>query len=110
MKAGEGIDGAEHFLLLRYFPAHIAVAAHDEDAFVLEGFLALGAVDELRKGGVALHEEVGVEGDAEAGAELGDAVGFVLAAAVGKEDEGDAVGLEVLEGFAGAGEGLGAAD
>jgi hypothetical protein len=106
---GEPAEGRA-LLLLSYFSAHVAVAAHDEDAFVLQGFLALGAVDELREGRVALHEEVGVEGDAEAGAELGDALGFVLAAAVGEEEEGDVVRLEVVEGFAGAWEGLGAAE
>jgi hypothetical protein len=57
-----------------------------------------------------LHEEGGSEGDGEAVAELGDTVGFVLAAAVGEENEGDIVRLEVGEGTVGTGEGLRASE
>ena len=77
--------------------------ACDENACVFQRRLVLAAVHEVREGGVALHEEAGVQRDAEAVRELGDAVGFGFAAAVGEQEEGDAVGLEVLEGALGAG-------
>lgn len=43
-------------------------------------------------------------------AEFLDACGFAFPAAVGEEDEGDAVGLEVGEGAGGSGEGGRAAE
>ena len=59
---------------------------------------------------MALDQEACIEEDAETIAQLGDAGFFVFAAAVGQEDEGDFMGLEVGEGFTGSREGLGAAD
>ena len=59
---------------------------------------------------MALHEHVHVEGHVEVPAEIGYALRFALAPAVGEEDEGDAVGLEVAEGGCGAGERRGAAE
>lgn len=50
---------------------------------------------------MALHEHARVERDAEELAEITDALGLVLAAAIGEEDKGDAVGLEVGQGFGG---------
>jgi hypothetical protein len=54
-----------------------------------------------------LHEVLDCKGDAELLCEFYDAVGLVLAAAVGEEDEGDVVLVEELECFSGAGEVLG---
>ena len=59
---------------------------------------------------MALDQEAYVKVDAETIAQLGRAGFFVFAAAVGQEDEGDFVGLEVGEGFTGSREGLGTAD
>lgn len=59
---------------------------------------------------MALHKHFCVQGDLEAAAEFFDARGFGFSAAVGEEDEGDAVGAEVGEGVVGAGEGGAAAE
>jgi len=44
---------------------------------------------------VALHKHARVERDAKEAAEIADALRLVLAAAIGEENEWDAVGLEV---------------
>lgn len=62
------------------------------------------------EGRVALDEHACGEGDVELGAQVGDALVLVLAAAIGEQDEGDAVLLEVGERLVGAREGVGAAD
>lgn len=59
---------------------------------------------------MALHEHARVERDAEELAEITDALGLVLAAAIGEEDEGDAVGLEVGQSFGGVRQGSGGAE
>lgn len=59
---------------------------------------------------MALHKHACIEGDGEEVAEIADALGLVLAAAIGEEDEGDAVSLEVGEGFGGVGKGSGGAE
>jgi len=59
---------------------------------------------------VRLDELGSGEGDIESILQVGDAFGFGFAAAVGEEDEGDSLGLEVAEGFCGAGEGGGGAE
>lgn len=69
--------------------------------------MGLGPVHELLEGRVGLHEVLDCKGDAELLCEFYDAVGLVLAAAVGEEDEGDVVLVEELECFSGAGEVLG---
>ena len=48
---------------------------------------------------MALYEETCVQWHSKTLAELRDTVGFMLAAAVGEEDEGDVVRLEIAEGF-----------
>ena len=103
-------SGRANILLLRYFPAHIAISSHDKDTLILQGFLAIVAVDQLGKGCMALYKEVRVQWHIKALTELRDTIGFMLAAAVGEEDEGDVVGLEITEGFLSARERLGAAD
>ena len=65
---------------------------------------------EVGKGRVGLHDHRGVEWDGEFGGEFGDALGLMLTAAVGEEDEWDVVLLEVGEGFRGAGNGCGGAE
>ena len=57
-----------------------------------------------------MHEHVDVERDVEMSAEIGYALGFRLAAAVGEEDERDAVSLEVAEGGGSSGKRGGAAE
>ena len=59
---------------------------------------------------MALHKHVDVERDFQYITELIHTALFKLAPAIGKEDEGDAVGLEVGEGFSGARERFGAAE
>ena len=98
---------------LSYVPAFIAVATDDEDVFLFQrcGIRVGGwGVDELGEGRVALHEHACVERHVEEAAELVHALGFVFAAAIGEEDEGDVVGLEVGEGGVGAREGGGGAE
>lgn len=56
------------------------------------------------EGGVGLYDQGCVEVDVEFRGEVGDALCFAFAAAVGEEDEGDSFALQVLEGFGGAGE------
>ena len=53
------------------------------------------AIYKLRKGCMGLYEHGGIEGYFEELAELLYAFLFRLAAAIGEEDEGNAVGLEV---------------
>lgn len=55
---------------------------------------------------MALYKEARVQWHSETLAEFRHSVGFMLAAAIGEEDEGDIVGLEIAEGFLGAREGL----
>jgi len=57
-----------------------------------------------------LHKHAGRYRDIKFGRELCDAFGLVFAAAVGKEDEWDRLGLEVRESFMGAGKGVGGAE
>ena len=59
---------------------------------------------------MGLYEHGGVEGYFEELAELLYAFPFRLAAAIGEEDEGNVVGLEVGEGAVGAGEWFGGAE
>ena len=54
---------------------------------------------------MALHEHARVERDFEEATKIAHAFGLVLAAAIGEEDEGDMVALEVGEGFGSVGEG-----
>jgi hypothetical protein len=57
-----------------------------------------------------LHEHALVHGDLQLVGDFGDALFFGLAAAVGEEDEGYALFLEVGEGLAGGGDGGGGAE
>ena len=52
---------------------------------------------------MALNEHVGVERDAEAVTELQDSFRLMLAATIGKEDEGNAVRVEIGQSFLGPG-------
>lgn len=61
------------------------------------------------KRGVALNEHGRVERDLQLLAQLGHSFRFVFAAAIGEQDEGDALALEVREGLVGARERVGAA-
>ena len=81
-------------------PALVAVAAADEHG---AGFV----VRHVGEGRVGLHEHARGEGDVEFLAQLGDPLGFVFAAAVGEQDEGDSRALEEGEGVVGAGDGVG---
>ena len=107
---GDERAGRRAGLLFRNTAAAVAMPARDQHAGVPQRRLARGAVHQVRERRVALHEEARVEGDAEAVGQLRDAGGLGLAAAVGEQDEGDALRLEVLQGARGAGEGLGAAE
>ena len=58
---------------------------------------------------MALHEHADIERDFEALAELFHPLRFALAAAIGEQDEGYALLLEVRKCFVGARKGVGAA-
>lgn len=57
------------------------------------------------EGGVALHEVVRRDLNVELIGQVCATLGFALAAAVGKEDIGDSLGLEPVKGSGGAGDG-----
>jgi hypothetical protein len=59
---------------------------------------------------VRLHEHALVHGDLQLVGDFGDALFFGLAAAIGEEDEGYALFLEVGEGLAGGGDRRGGAE
>ncbi len=59
---------------------------------------------------MALHKHARVERDAKEAAEIADALRLVLAAAIGEENEWDAVGLEVGQCFGGVGQWSGRAE
>lgn len=85
-------DDALEAVFLGHALAFVVVAAADEDRLVVQ-------VRHGCKGRVRLHKHGCVEGDGQLGRELGDTVGFVFPTAIGEEDEGDASGLQQLEGF-----------
>ena len=66
--------------------------------------------DKLGEGCVALHEHAYVEGHFEAIADFLNSLRFGFTTAIREEDEGDTMLLEIAEGFAGAGKGIGAAE
>lgn len=57
-----------------------------------------------------MHEHADVEGDFETIADFLDSLRFGFTAAIREEDEGNAMLLEIGEGFAGARKGIGAAE
>ena len=59
---------------------------------------------------MALDEHAHVEGNFQAIADLLDSLHFGFTAAIREEDEGNMMLLEIGEGFAGAGKGIGAAE
>ena len=59
---------------------------------------------------MALYEHADVKGHFEAIADFLDSLRFGFTAAIREEDEGNAMLLEIAEGFAGAGKGTGAAE
>lgn len=98
---------------LGYATAFIPISSAYEDRFVLQGCFRpvslVDLVDEVGEGGVALDEHGWGYADGEETAEFRDSVVFMLAAAIGEEDEGDAEALEESEGFASARERAGGA-
>ena len=58
---------------------------------------------------MALYEHADVEGHLEIVADFLDSLRFAFTAAICEEDERNALFLEIAEGFAGAGKGIGAA-
>ena len=59
---------------------------------------------------MALYEHADVEGYFEMVAEFLDSLRLAFTAAIGEEDERNALFLEIAEGLAGAGKGVGAAE
>lgn len=68
------------------------------------------AIDQLSKGRVALNEHVCIQWNFETVTELGDALGLVLSAAIGKKYKRDAVALKMAESVLGSRESFGAAE
>ena len=94
----------EQTLLLGYFSDLVSFAPYDEDAFV---FIF---ADKLGERCMALYEHAHVEGHFETIADFLDSLRFGFTAAIREEDEGNALFLEIAEGFAGAGKGIRAAE
>lgn len=82
---------------LSNFPTLIPLPSHNKYAFILQVLCAV-AIRQLGKRCMRLHEYGCVEGQLEELAKLLHAFLFRLAAAIGKENEGDAMGLEIGEG------------
>ena len=59
---------------------------------------------------MALDEHAHIEGHFEVIANFLDSLRFGFTTAIGEEDEGNAMLLEIAKGFAGAGKGIGAAE
>ena len=96
-----------------YLTALIALSTNDQNCLVLQRCLIrIGrrSVHEFGEWSMALDEHVRVEGDIEQAAKIAHAFRFVLAAAIGEEDEGNMVALKVGEGWGGGGEWGGGAE
>ena len=59
---------------------------------------------------MALYEHADVQGHFEMVGDFLDSLSLALPAAIGEEDEGNALFLEIAEGFASTGKGIGAAE
>ena len=57
-----------------------------------------------------MYEHADVEGHFEMATDFLDSLRLAFTAAIGEEDEGNALFLEIAKGFAGAGKGIGAAE
>lgn len=73
---------------LSNYPAPVFVTTNNHDRFVLE-------MIHIGKRRMALDEHGRVERDVELAAQVGDALGFMLAAAIGEQDKRDALRLEI---------------
>ena len=93
---GNGGTGLTHSPLSN-FPTLFPLPSHNKYAFILQ-VLGTVAIRQLGKRCVRLHEHGCVEGHIEELAKLLHSFLFRLAAAIGEENEGDAMGLEIGEG------------
>ncbi len=84
-------------------PTILGVCPGDEDVLVLE---TLRSLDKLLEGCVRLDEVVWSQRHAKLVAQVGDALGFRLAAAIGQQDEGNVVRIKVTQRFGCAGDGF----
>lgn len=94
------MEGLTHSPLSN-FPTPLSLPSHNEYTFILVILLAM-AIYQFRKRRMRLYERGCIEGYFEELAQLLYTLPFRFPAAIGDEDEGDAVALEIREGAVGA--------
>lgn len=95
------VEGLTHSPLSN-LPTLVSLSSHNEYTFILQILLAM-AIRQLRERRMRLYEHRCIQRYFKELAKLLYALLFRFAAAIGEEDEGDAVGLEIREGAVSAG-------
>lgn len=96
-------------LLLGHFAAIITFSTHHQDATMFHGYERgeLSPMDQLGKGGMALHQHARLQRNFQLIRQLYRTILFMLPTSICEKDEWYSIVLEESQGFSGSWEGIG---